>query len=144
MKKAYRIGIDGTVTEFDNTGLDSIYDAIGCSLIDAVRIQRGQCLYIDDEGLFAKPVIRNSVATMLVRFSMEIDCATKEEVAAYQIVGNAVLVGTTPDGEDAEPDAELVKLVKVMGGMHEQALVKEARLAGFDTVAEMFAACGAV
>jgi hypothetical protein len=140
MKKMIRIGIDGTVTELENTGLESIYAAIGngCGTIDCFRLQdaKGHVLYIDDEGLM-KPNVLNDAATHIARLCLAKAGGGKESDGRIGLVGNAVLVGTY-GSEDCDPDPDFVnKIVMPVCTVMELNLSEQAEALGWKSVKQM-------
>lgn len=80
---------DQTVTEIvvDGNNLQEIYKTLQVTCIDAVRLENGDVIYVDDEGLLKSPTHLFDVAGI--------------DVTAF--AGRGLLVGSTGDGYDADP-----------------------------------------
>lgn len=72
-------------------GLHNIYEALGCSGIEGIRL-KDAIMYIDDEGKFKKNPRMNKMATIIAWTNgLSVD---------DWIAGNAIIFGTvSPDGE---------------------------------------------
>ena len=70
--RALRLDVDGTLSALDLAAdedgyvLDGLYRAIGCALVDCVRLAPGIDMWIDDEGLLIAEPQWNCAATVLV------------------------------------------------------------------------------
>lgn len=78
--------IDGTATDITPANgksftLQECYKAIGCEMIQVVRLKKNQILIVDEEGLLKGNPIVNTEATRLAR----------EAGTAEGIVGNAIM-----------------------------------------------------
>ena len=68
---AVLINTDGTEFEVqpangENFTLQEMYDMIGCSLVQMIYLADGNIMWLDEEGKFKDPVIRNDRATTLL------------------------------------------------------------------------------
>lgn len=66
--QALSIDIEGTVclTDLDDSNvLRALYDCIGCSMVDVVRLQPDLDMWVDDEGLIVSDPQINKVATII-------------------------------------------------------------------------------
>lgn len=80
---------DQSVTEVVISGnnLKEIYTILDVTCIDAARLENGDVIYVDDEGLLKSP-----------SHFFHLPGITNEPLA-----GRGLLVGSTPDGSDGPP-----------------------------------------
>lgn len=83
-------------------GLRSICALVQCSSIDAVRLERGAAIYVDDEGLLVGP------RPDLWKLSYQTDDG--ETVWTHWLAGRGLLVGTTRGGKDAKTPFSIAEI----------------------------------
>lgn len=96
--QAYLIDpIAKTITVVEHAGgLESIYAHLQCGMVDAIRLPTGDAIYIDDEGLLAAdPEAAGFFAV---------------NGHPHPVAGRGLVVGTTSEGDDADPAASLVEI----------------------------------
>lgn len=93
---------------------DSIRKAIGCELLDVVRVGDGIDMFVDDEGMYKNPCFTNVMATHLrVRDWLRKPEAYNWSVAQHYapIYGVAIVLGVDEEGNTVELDDAQNKLV---------------------------------
>lgn len=97
MVTGLRITVDGSVQKIEmpnNAILDGLYGAIGCNLVDVVRLTDQLDMWIDDEGLYNSEV--NPLATTLAHhFQSDIPARYRQPY-----FGTAVVLGIDQDTGD--------------------------------------------
>jgi hypothetical protein len=83
-------------------GLRDIYRLLGCDLVDVVRMNDGDGIYVDDEGLLKQPD-PNSFWAMPELYG---------EVAAW--TGKGLVLGSDAQGDSTEPKITLDELKRIV------------------------------
>jgi hypothetical protein len=89
-------------TEGEDGGLHDIYRHIGCDLVDVVRLQDGDGIYVDDEGLLKSPS-PDSFWAMPELYGEE---------AAW--TGKGLVLGSDAKGDSTEPKITLDELKRIV------------------------------
>lgn len=86
-----------SVSEVDYDGtLEDAYRLIGCQYVEAVGLDNGDAIYVDEEGLLRNPV---------TFFSYE---GVNNEYQPY-FAGNGLIVGTIQNGDEAPVMTDLTQ-----------------------------------
>jgi len=94
--KAFLIDPDNqTITEVESTGLEDLYRLIDCHTVDAVPIDAGDVIYVDDNGLYVEP---QPASFTYKGFSVP-------------LCGKGVVVGVDDEGDDDVPAHTLTSLI---------------------------------
>lgn len=88
----------GVISEVRIKDYEDIQTFIGCRCFTAVRLNNGETLYVDDEGL--------------------INGTTKGFTIAYgggRLMGNGLVLGSTPDGDSCDTALSVKELAEEYG-----------------------------
>ena len=91
--------IDAPASDSEGTvDLDFMLEQIGCRCFDAVRLDDGDCIYVDDEGL-----LRSGIQPAF-------------GLSSYNapLVGNALVIGSDYEGNSKPPKITLDKLTDMI------------------------------
>ena len=86
-----------TVTAIEHDGtLQHIYRQLNCQLIDAVRLDEGDTVYIDDEGACYEPMAENGVFNL--------------KGYPSPLFGRGMVLGSNDEGVSVEPKISLAAM----------------------------------
>lgn len=77
-------------------GLQDIYRQLNCRLIDAVRLNEGDTVYIDDEGALYEPTAENGVFNL--------------KGHPFPLYGRGMVLGSNDKGVSVEPKISLAAM----------------------------------
>ena len=85
-KRAKLIKCDGTVTDVElrTDNLDHMYQLLGCTMVEVIKVNKELDLWVDEEGLLSNNIKPNILASVMC------GCHRGQ---LFDILGDAILVG---------------------------------------------------